>query len=324
VKAIRIHAFGGADALCYEDVPEPSPKAGEVVVTVEAAGVNFIDIYQRTGLYPVPLPATLGQEGAGAVTAVGPSVADFRTGDKVAWTGIPGSYAERVVVPTARLVSLPPGITPQQGAAAMLQGLTAHYLGCTTHPLKQGETCLIHAGAGGVGLLLTQLAKLRGARVITTVSTDEKAELSRAAGADYVIPYTSQDFEEAVKRLTGGTGVQVVYDSVGQTTWAKSLNCLATRGMLVLFGQSSGAVPPIDPLLLSQKGSLFLTRPSLVHHIAGRAELEQRARDLFSWIAAGVIELRTEFAFPLASAAEAHQALEGRKTTGKVLLIPAS
>jgi len=322
VKAIRVHAFGGADTLKYEDVPDPTPKQGEALVKIEAVGVNFIDIYQRTGLYPVSLPAVFGQEGAGTVTAVGPGVGEVRVGDRVAWTGIPGSYAELIAAPAARLVPLPPTITTRQGAAAMLQGMTAHYLACTTHPLKAGETCLIHAGAGGVGLLLTQLAKLRGARVITTVSTDEKAELSRTAGADYVIPYTSQDFEEAVKRLTGGAGVQVVYDSVGQSTFSKSLNCLTPRGILVLFGQSSGAVAPIDPLLLSQKGSLFLTRPNLAHYIASRAELEQRSRDLFSWLAAGVLELRMEYEFPLAQAADAHRALEGRKTTGKVLLIP--
>jgi NADPH2:quinone reductase len=322
VKAVRIHSFGGPDVLTYEDVPEPTAKAGEALVAIEAAGVNFIDIYQRTGLYPVPLPAVLGQEGAGTVVGIGPGVSDVRVGDRVAWTGIQGSYAERIAVPVARLVTLPAGMTSRQGAAAMLQGMTAHYLACSTYPVKAGDTCLVHAGAGGVGLLLTQMAKMRGARVITTVSTDEKARLSREAGADHIIPYTTQDFEDAVKRLTGGAGVQVVFDSVGQSTFLKSLNCIAPRGMMVFFGQSSGAVAPFDPLLLSQKGSLYLTRPTLAHYIATREELQRRASELFGWIASGALKLRTEFEFPLADTAAAHTALAGRKTTGKVLLIP--
>ena len=289
---------------------------------IDAAGVNFIDVYQRSGAYKVPLPITFGQEGAGTVVALGSPGADVRVGDRVAWTGVFGSYAQMNAVPADRLVILPPGVTTKQGAAAMLQGMTAHYLACTTYPIKAGDTCLIHAGAGGVGLLLTQIAKLRGARVITTVSTDEKATLSREAGADHVVPYTSQDFEEAVKLLTGGKGVQVVYDSVGQTTFFKSINCLAPRGMLVLFGQSSGPVAPFDPQLLARRGSLFLTRPSLANYIAARAELQERATDLFGWIAAGKLRLRTEFEFPLKDAGKAHEALAGRRTTGKVLLMP--
>jgi NADPH2:quinone reductase len=322
MKAIRIHQFGGPDVLQYEDVPEPAPKPGEALIKTEAAGVNFIDTYQRSGAYKVPLPVILGQEGAGTVSAVGTGVTTVKVGDKVAWTGILGSYAEQHAVAADRLVTLPPGVVTKQGAAIMLQGMTAHYLATSTYPLKSGDTCLVHAGAGGAGLLLTQIAKMRGARVITTVSTDEKAKLSRDAGADEVILYTKQDFEEGVKQLTGGKGVQVVYDSVGQTTFLKSLNCLVPRGMLVLFGQSSGAVPPFDPQTLSQKGSLFLTRPTLANYIASRADLEQRAADLFGWMAAGKLLLRTEFEFPLKDAQEAHRALEGRKTTGKVLLIP--
>jgi NADPH2:quinone reductase len=322
MKAILVRETGGPEVLKYEDVPEPSPKPGEALVTVNAAGLNFIDTYQRSGAYKVPLPFVLGQEGAGIVSALGSDVEKLKVGDKVAWTGILGSYAEKIAVPAERLVALPAGFDTRQGAAMMLQGMTAHYLACTTYPLKPGDTALVHAGAGGVGLLLTQIAKMRGARVITTVSTDEKARLSEEAGADHVVPYTSVNFEEAVKRLTNGKGVNVVYDSVGQSTFAKSLNCLAPRGMLVLFGQSSGPVAAFDPQVLSQKGSLFLTRPTLVNYIATRAELQQRAGDLIGWIAAGRLKLRMKFEFSLRDAAEAHRALEGRKTTGKVLLIP--
>lgn len=320
-KAIRIHAFGDPSVLQYEDIPDPTPKAGEAVVKIDAAGVNYLDIYHRIGTYPIPLPVTLGQEAGGTVVAVGDGVSTVKAGDRVAWTGLFGSYADMNAVPADRLVALPPGVTTRQGAAAMLQGITAHYLATSTYPIKAGDTCLIHAGAGGVGLLLTQVAKMRGGRVITTVSTEEKAALSRQAGADEVILYTSQDFEEEVKRLTSGRGVQVVYDSVAKTTFTKSLASLAPRGMLVLFGQSSGKPGPVDPMALS-KGSWFLTRPTIVHHIAERAELELRARDVFNWIQAGTLKLRTEFEFPLKEAAEAHRALEGRKTTGKVLLIP--
>ena len=321
-KAVRIHSFGDASVLQYEDIPEPMPKAGEAVVRIDAAGVNFIDVYHRTGLYPIPLPLTLGQEAAGTVVAVGDGVTTFTAGDRVAWTGIFGSYAQMNAVPANRLVKLPPPITTRQAAAAMLQGMTAHYLATSTYALKPGDTCLVHAGAGGVGLLLTQIAKMRGARVITTVSTEAKAALSRQAGADDVVMYAEQDFETEVKRLTNGRGVQVVYDSVGRTTFAKSINSLAPRGLLALYGQSSGAVAPVDPLMLSQKGSLFLTRPTLVTYVAERSELEQRARDIFSWIETGRLRLRMEFEFPLADAGAAHRALEGRQTTGKVLLIP--
>jgi NADPH2:quinone reductase len=325
MKAIRIHQFGGPEVLQYDDVPEPTAKPGEAIVKIDAAGVNFIDTYQRSGAYKIPLPATLGQEGAGTVSAMGegvPGMNAVKVGDRVAWTGILGSYAESLAVPVNRLVALPAGVTTKQGAAMMLQGMTAHYLAGSTYPLKSGETCLVHAGAGGVGLLLTQIAKLRGARVITTVSTDQKASLSREAGADHVVLYASQDFEEEVKKITGGKGVQVVYDSVGRTTFAKSLSCLEPRGMLVLFGQSSGPVPPLDVQVLAQKGSLFLTRPTLVNYIAARAELEQRSSELLGWISAGKLRLRMEFEFPLKDAALAHRELEGRKTTGKVLLVP--
>jgi NADPH:quinone reductase len=322
MKAIRVHTFGGPEVLQYEDIPEPAPKSGEAVIKIDAAGVNFIDTYHRTGLYKISLPVTLGQEAAGTVSAVASGVDDVKVGDRVAYTGVFGSYAESNAVPVDRLVALPAGVKTKQGAAVMLQGMTAHYLATSTYPLKAGETCLVHAGAGGVGLLLTQIAKLRGARVISTVSTDEKAVLSRDAGADDVVIYTRQDFEAEVKRITDGKGVQVVYDSVGQSTFAKSLNCLAVRGMMVLFGQSSGVVPPVDPQVLAQKGSLFLTRPTLVHYAARREELLQRSRDLFEWIADGKLRIRMEYEFPLNKAAEAHRALEGRTTTGKVLLVP--
>lgn len=322
MKAVRVHAPGGAEALRYEDVPDPVPQAGEAVVRVEAAGLNFIDVYHRTGLYKMALPATLGQEGAGTVAAVAPDVKDVAPGDRVAWFGTFGAYAEKAAVPVHRLVKLPEGVSARQGAAAMLQGMTAHYLACSTYPLKAGDTCLVHAGAGGVGLLLTQIAKARGARVITTVSTAEKAKLSREAGADAVIDYTTQDFEAEVKRFTGGRGVEVVYDSVGRTTFEKGLACLAPRGMMVLFGQSSGPVAPFDPQVLSQRGSLFLTRPTLFHYVASREELVARAAEVLGWVREGRLKLRIEHEFPLADAAAAHRALEGRKTTGKVLLIP--
>ncbi len=322
MKAVRIHKPGGPEALTYEDVPEPTPKAGEAVVKVEAAGVNYIDIYQRSGQYKLELPITLGLEAGGTVTAVGPGVTEVKVGDKVAYTGVPGAYAQYAAVPAQRLVVLPQGVSTRQGAAAMLQGMTAHYLGCSTHPLKSGDTALVHAAAGGVGLLLCQIARMRGARVVGTVSTDEKAKLAREAGADQVILYTKQDFEVEVKRITGGKGLQVVYDSVGKTTFDKGFNCLAPRGMMVLYGQSSGPIGAFDLQILNQKGSLFLTRPSLGHYTATREELLQRAGEVLGWIRDGKLRLRTEFEFPLKDAAEAHRALEGRKTTGKVLLIP--
>ncbi|HBH01179.1 MAG TPA: NADPH:quinone reductase [Candidatus Rokubacteria bacterium] len=322
MKAVRVHTLGGPEALRYEDVPEPTPKAGEAVVKVDAAGLNYIDVYFRTGVYKAALPVTLGMEAGGTVTAVGPGVTEVQAGDRVAYTGVPGAYAELAAVPAQRLVVLPAGVGTRQGAAAMLQGMTAHYLASSTWPLKSGDTCLVHAAAGGVGLLLCQMARMRGARVIGTVSTEAKARLAREAGADEVILYTTQDFEAEVKRLTDGKGVQVVYDSVGKTTFDKGFNCLAPRGMMILYGQSSGPVGTFDPQVLNQKGSVFLTRPSLFHYTATRAELLARAGEVLGWVRDGALKLRTELEFPLKDAAEAHRALEARRTTGKVLLIP--
>jgi NADPH:quinone reductase len=322
MKAVRVHTAGGPEALKFEDVPEPTPKAGEAIVKVDAAGLNYIDVYQRSGLYKLDMPLTLGLEAGGTVTAVAPGVTEVKVGDKVAYTGVPGAYAQHAAVPAAKLVVLPQGVSTRQGAAAMLQGMTAHYLACSTYPLKKGDTCLVHAAAGGVGLLLCQMAKMRGARVIGTVSTDEKAKLAREAGADEVILYTTQDFEAETKRITGGKGLQVVYDSVGKTTFEKGFNVLAPRGMMILYGQSSGPVPPFDAGILGAKGSLFLTRPSLFAYTATRDELLQRAGEVLGWIRDGKLKLRMEFEFPLKDVAEAHRALESRKTTGKVLLIP--
>src|SRR5919106_5182189 len=322
MKAVRIHAPGGPEAMKLDDAPQPEPKAGEALVKIDAAGLNYIDVYFRSGLYKAATPLTLGMEAGGTVAAVGANVTEVKVGDKVAYTGVPGAYAEYAVVPAARLVVLPAGGSTRQGAAAVLQGMTAHYLACSTYPLKKGDTCLVHAAAGGVGLLLCQIAKMRGACGIGTVSTDEKAKLAREAGADETIIYTRQDFEAEVKRLTDGKGLQVVYDSVGKTTWDKSVNSLAPRGLIALYGQSSGPIGQIDPQILNTKGSLFLTRPSLNHHIATRDELQSRAGDVLGWIRDGKLRVRTEFQFPLKDAAEAHRALEGRKTTGKVLLVP--
>lgn len=322
MKAIRIDAFGGPDVLRLADVPDPVAGPGQVVVRVEAAGLNFIDVYHRTGLYPNPLPFVPGQEGAGVVAQVGPDVTRWREGDRVAWTSIPGSYAARVVLPAERAVAVPLGMSTDTAAALMLQGLTAHYLCTSTYPLKKGDTCLVHAAAGGVGFLLVQMAKRRGARVIGTVGTEAKAALARRAGADEVVLYTREDFLAAVKRLTNGRGVDVVYDSVGKATAEKSLDCLVPRGLMVFFGNASGPVPPIDPLVLSRKGSLYLTRPNLAHYVADRASLEARAADVLGDAAAGRLEVRIHRTWPLAEAAEAHRALEGRQTAGKVLLIP--
>jgi len=322
MKAIRIHAAGGPEVMRLDDIPQPTPKAGEAVVKVDAAGLNYIDVYFRSGMYKAEYPLTLGLEAGGTVTAVGPNVTEVKVGDKVAYTGVAGAYAEYAAVPAARLVVLPSGVSTKQGAAAMLQGITAHYLATSTYPLKKGDTCLVHAAAGGVGLLLCQMAKMRGARVFGTVSTDEKAKLAREAGADETINYTTQDFEAEVKRLTDGKGVQVVYDAVGKTTWDKSLNSLAPRGLIALYGQSSGPIGQIDPQILNARGSLFLTRPSLNHHIASREELQSRAGEVLGWIASGKLKMRMEFEFPLKDAAQAHRALEGRQTTGKVLLVP--
>lgn len=322
MKAIVVENCGGPEVLVYGDAEKPAPKAGEALVKLEAIGVNFIDVYHRTGLYPQPLPFIPGMEAAGTVEAVGEGVSEVSVGDRVAYAMQPRAYAEYVTVPSWKLVSVPTGITAEQAAATMLQGMTAHYLVTSVYPLKAGETALIHAAAGGVGLLLIQLAKRLGARAIGTVSTEAKAQLAREAGADEIIRYTELDFEAETRRLTDGKGVQVVYDSVGQTTFLKSLNSLAPRGMLALFGQSSGPVTSFDPALLAQKGSLFLTRPSLAQYAATREELLWRAGELFDWIKAGELKLRIEKTFPLADAAEAHRQLEGRKTTGKVLLIP--
>jgi len=322
MKAIRIHAHGGPEVLQLDEIPVPVPGPGQALVRIEAAGLNFIDIYHRTGLYKVQLPYVPGQEGAGVVTAVGPDVAGVATGDRVVYTGVPGAYAELAAVPVDRLVPLPAGVTFRQAAAVLLQGITAQYLATSTYRLAAGEACLVHAAAGGLGLLLCQIAKRLGARVIGTVSTEAKAELARAAGADEVILYTQQDFEAEVKRLTGDAGLQVVYDSVGKTTFDKSLNCLARRGMLVLCGQSSGPVPPLDPQVLNQKGSLYLTRPTLAHYTATREELLARAGEVLGWVADGSLAVRIGREYPLAEAAEAQRALAGRETTGKVLLLP--
>jgi NADPH2:quinone reductase len=304
------------------DLPRPVPGPGQALVKIAASGVNFIDVYFRTGLYKAELPATLGSEAAGTVDSIGPGVADLAPGDRVAYAMARGSYAQYAVVPAAQLVKVPAGVDLQTAAAAMLQGMTAHYLTHSTFALKSGDTCLVHAAAGGVGLLLGQMARRIGARVFGTVSTEAKAQLAKQAGADEVVFYTDQDFEAEVKRLTGGRGVDVVYDSVGATTFDKSLNCLRPRGMLALFGQSSGPVPPFDPNILNAKGSLFLTRPSLGQYCATREELLWRAGDVLGWVASGQLKIRIDRAYPLAEAAQAHRALEGRHTAGKLILIP--
>jgi NADPH2:quinone reductase len=322
MKAIQIHKTGGPEVLTLADLPIPQPGPGQVLIRVEAVGINFIDVYFRKGTYKASLPLTPGSEAAGTVEELGPGVTGFAAGDAVASVSVLGSYAEYALVPAAALIKVPEGLTMQQAAAALLQGMTAHYLAYSTFPLKAGDTALVHAGAGGVGLLLTQMASRLGARVIATVSTTEKAELSREAGASDVILYTKQDFETEVKRLTGGKGVDVVYDSVGKTTFESSLNCLRPRGLLALFGASSGPVPPFDLIQLSSKGSLFITRPTLWHYVATRAELERRAGDVLGWAAKRVLKLRTEFVYPLAEAAQAQTELEARTTTGKLLLEP--
>jgi NADPH2:quinone reductase len=322
MKAIQIQQPGGAEVLEYVDLPKPTPKANEAVVKISAIGVNFIDVYNREGRYKVPLPFIPGQEAAGVVEAVGQDVSTFKPGDRVAYASLLGSYAEFVAVAADRLVKIPARVDDRQAAAAMLQGMTAHYLTHDTFPLKKGDTALIHAAAGGVGLLLVQMAHNIGARVIGTVSTEEKAKLARDAGADDVILYTRSDFETETKRLTGGKGVDVVYDSVGKTTFDKSLNVLRPRGLMALFGGSSGAVAAMDPLILTQKGSLFLTRPSLGHYIISSGELQQRASAVFDMIGTGKLKLRIEHVYPLKDAQQAHRDLEGRKTTGKLVLMP--
>jgi NADPH:quinone reductase len=322
MKAIQIKQTGGPEVMEVVEVPAPQPKSNEVVVKIKAAGVNFIDVYNREGRYKAPLPLVLGQEAAGVVLAVGADVHEFAVGDPVAYTSILGSYAEYAAVPADRLVKIPAGVGERDAAAVMLQGMTAQYLCYDAHPLKKGETALIHAAAGGVGLLLVQMAHNIGARVIATVSTKEKAELARAAGADEVILYIQSDFEAETKRLMGGKGLDVVYDSVGKTTFEKGLNLLRPRGIMVLFGGSSGAVAPMDPLMLTAKGSLFLTRPSLGHYIATTQELRARAAAVFGMIRDGKLKLRIEHVYPLAEVQLAHRELEGRMTTGKLLLIP--
>jgi NADPH:quinone reductase len=322
MKAIQITQTGGPEVLTLVDLPIPSPKSGEVLVNVHASGVNFIDIYYREGRYKTQLPFIDGQEAAGIVEAVGAGVTGFATGDPVAWSNVLGTYTEYALAPADRLVKLPTGLDLKLAAAVMLQGMTAHYLAHSTFPLKPGDTALVHAAAGGTGLLLTQMASQIGARVIATVSTEEKAKLAREAGAAEVILYTQEDFEEKARTLTGGRGVDVVYDSVGKTTFEKSLNVLRPRGLMALFGGSSGAVPPFDLIELSTKGSLFVTRPTLKHYVLTREDLVARATAVFDAVAAGKLKVRMEHTYPLAAAAQAQIDLAGRKTTGKLLLLP--
>jgi NADPH2:quinone reductase len=321
MKAIRPKQVGGPEVLSLEDLPTPAPGAKQVLVRVEASGVNYIDVYHRTGLYPLPLPLSIGLEGAGTVEKLGDGVSELRIGDRVAWAGVPGSYASHLVAPVDRLLPVPAGLSSETAAALPLQGMTAHYLAKTVFPLDKGHTVLLHAAAGGVGLLLIQLAKRAGAQVIGTVSTEAKAALAKEAGADHVVNYATTDFAAEVKRLTDGRGVDVVYDGVGQATFDGSLAVLAVRGWLVLFGQSSGPVASFDPARLA-KGSYFFTRPSLPHYTATRAELLMRAEELFGLVSSGQLRVRIERTFPLADAADAHRALTGRATTGKVLLLP--
>ena len=322
MRAIQIAHTGGAEVLQLRELPTPAPGPGEALVRIEACGVNFIDIYLREGRYPSLLPFIPGQEAAGVVTVLGPGVTGVKIGDRVAWCGVPGTYAEFAIAPVARLIAIPDGVTTRQAAAAMLQGMTAHYLAYSAYAIQPKDAILIHAGAGGVGLLLIQMAKCLGARVFATVSTEEKAALARAAGADETILYTREDFAARVREFTGGAGVPVVYDSVGKTTFDGSLACLRPRGILVLYGGSSGAVPPFDLIQLSARGSLYVTRPTLKDYTATREELVRRASDVLGWVADGSLKLRLEHSYPLADAAQAHRDLEARKTTGKVLLIP--
>lgn len=321
MKAIRVHEVGGPEVLRYEDVPVPTPQSGQALIKIEAIGLNFLDCYFRSGLYKTALPFTPGSEAAGTVTAIAPDVTTVRVGDRVSYAPAMGAYAEYAVVTADRLIPVPDAVDARTAAAVTLQGMTAHYLATSTYPLKPGDTALVHAAAGGVGLLLVQIAKLRGARVFGTVSSTEKVAWAREAGADEVIVYTEQDFEAEVMRLTSGKGVNVVYDSVAKTTFDKSLNCLGVRGVLALFGQSSGPVPQVDPARLA-KNAVFLTRPGLGQYTVTREELLQRARDVFEWVQAGRLRVRVPRTLALQDAAEAHRLLEGRKTTGKVLLIP--
>jgi NADPH2:quinone reductase len=320
MKAVRVHQPGGADQLRHEDVPVPSPGPGEALVRVRVAGVNFIDVYQRTGFYPVATPFVPGQEGSGVVESVAAGVTVVKPGDRVAWAGPMGSYAELVAIAAERLVPVPADLDDERAGAAILQGMTAHYLATEAGPLRAGDWCLVHAAAGGVGLLLCQIARRLGATVIATVSTDAKAALAQAAGAHHVVRYLTEDVAAEVRRLTGGRGVRVVYDSVGKATWEKSLDSLQSRGMLVLSGQSSGAVPPIDPLRLSRQGSLFLTRPTLAHYTATREDLLRHAGTVLGWVRDGSLKVRIHARYPLADAARAHADLESRGTAGKLLL----
>jgi NADPH:quinone reductase len=322
MQAIQILTTGSADVLTLRDLPTPTPGPGEALIRIEASGVNFIDTYFREGRYPAQLPYTLGQEAAGIIVSVASDVTTFKPGDRVAWCLVSGTYAQLAVAPADRLVAIPDGVSFQQAAAAILQGMTAHYLAHSTYPIQPGDEVLIHAGAGGTGLLLIQMAKSRGARVFTTVSTEEKAALARAAGADEAIFYTQEDFVARIKTLTRGKGLPVVYDSVGKSTFEQSLQCLQPRGLLALFGGASGAVPPFDLIRLSTMGSLYITRPTLKNYVATRADLEARAKDVFDGVANGSLKLRIEHIYPLADAAHAHRDLESRKTTGKLLLLP--
>ncbi len=319
MRAIQISKTGGPEVLEFVDIPAPKPAVGQVLVKIAASGVNFIDTYLREGRYPAALPFIPGQEAAGTVLETGEGVSKFVVGDRVAWTGVRGTYAEIACPPAAELLKIPATMKLEDAAAVLTQGLTAHYLAHDTYAIQRGDTVLVHAGAGGVGLLLTQIAKALGARVITTVSTEEKAALSREAGADHVILYTQENFAEAVKKFTGGEGLPVVYDSVGKTTFEDSLKCLRPRGLMALYGASSGAVPPMDPIRL-MAGSLYLTRPTLKDYVTPRAELERRAADIFGWVASGKLKVRIGHKYKLEDAAQAHRDLEGRKTTGKVLL----
>ena len=322
MKAIQVQQPGGPEQLRVVDIPLPQPGPGQVRVRIAAAGVNFIDVYFRSGLYKADLPVTLGSEAAGTVDAIGPDVTGVAVGDRVAYAMVRGAYAEFALVPAAQLVKVPDSVELEAAAAAMLQGMTAHYLTHSTYVLQPGDVCLVHAAAGGAGLLIVQMAKARGARVLGTVSTDEKAEAARQAGLDEAILYTDLDFEAEVKRITSGAGVHVVYDSVGKTTFEKSLACLRPRGMLVLFGQSSGSVAPIDPQVLNARGSVFLTRPSLAHYLLTRDELLWRANDVLTAVASGHLRLRIDRTYPLHGAADAHRDLELRKTIGKLLITP--
>ncbi|MGE5109859.1 MAG: quinone oxidoreductase family protein [Acidobacteriaceae bacterium] len=322
MKAIEVSKTGGPEVLEYKDVPEPQPKANEALVAIKAVGLNFIDVYFREGRYPSKLPFIVGQEAAGVVERAGAEVTSLKPGDRVAYTGLQGSYAEKAAVAADRLVKIPEGVSFEQAASLMLQGMTAHYLVKSTYPLKPGEICLVHAAAGGVGQLLVQMAKMIGAEVIATAGTDQKCEIARKAGADHTINYEKQDFEQETKQVTGGKGVHVVYDGVGKSTFEKGLNVLRPRGYMVLFGGASGAVPPFDLIKLSQKGSLYVTRPTLGAYIADRKELEWRASEVMGWVASGKLKLDIGQRYRLAEAEKAHRDLEGRKTTGKTLLIP--